>query len=80
MVRMVFTEMQPFKGVENYFTNFLLSQETSKVLKEPLLDDIDSSNEVDFDSEVTQSTFAMEPLVAYLDNPYCNNTVKNDSE
>ena len=81
MVRTMFAEIQPFKRVENYFTNSLLYQETSKITKKPLPDDIDSGNQADFESEEdTLATFAMEPLVAYLDNPYCNNTVKNDDE
>ena len=33
MVRTVFVEMQPFKGVENYFTDSLLYKENSKVVK-----------------------------------------------
>jgi len=34
MVRTVFAETQPFKGVDNYFTDSLLYRETSKVAKE----------------------------------------------
>jgi len=33
-VRTVFAEKQPFKGVENYFTDVLLYQEANKVAKE----------------------------------------------
>jgi len=50
MVRMVFAKMQPFKGVENYFTDSLLYQENSKVAKEPSPDDIDSGNEANSES------------------------------
>jgi len=35
-VRTVFAETQPFKGVKNYFTDFLLYRETGKVVKELL--------------------------------------------
>jgi len=45
-----------------------------------LSDDIDISNEADSKSEDTPTTFAMEPLVAYLDDPYCNNTVETNGE
>ena len=40
MVRMVFSEMQPFKRLEYYFTDFLLYQENNIVVKEPLPNDI----------------------------------------
>jgi len=81
MVRKVFAETQSFKGVENYFTDSLFYQETSKVTKEPLPDDIDNGNEADSESEKeTTATFVMEPLVANLDDLYCNNTIENDGE
>jgi len=51
MVRTVFAEIQPFKGVKKYFTDFLLYQEVNKVTKKPLLDNIDSANEVNSESE-----------------------------
>jgi len=50
-VKTVFTETQPLKGVKKYFTDSFLYQETSKVTKEQLPDDIDSGNEADFESE-----------------------------
>jgi len=50
MVRTMFAETQPFKGVENYFTDSLLYQDTSKVTKEPLPDDINSDSEADSES------------------------------
>ena len=67
---MVFAEKQPFKGVENYFTDALLYQEANEVAKEPLLEDDDSDNEVDSEPEEdTPATFACEPIVAYLNDP-----------
>jgi len=36
MVRTVSAEMQPFKKAENYFTDSLLFQENSKVMKKLL--------------------------------------------
>jgi len=47
---MVFAEMQPFKRVENHFTNSLLYKEDGKVVKKPLPIDIDSVNEADSES------------------------------
>jgi len=46
-----------------------------------LPDDIDSGNKADFESEEdTSATFAMEPLVAYLDTFYCNDATENYGE
>ena len=50
MVKMVFTEMQPFKGEENYFTNSLLYRENGKVVEKSLPDDINSGNKADSES------------------------------
>jgi len=78
---MVFTATQPFKGVENYFNDSLLYRETGKVVKQPLPDDIDNDNEANSESEEdTTTNFAMEPIVAYLHDPDCNNSTENDSE
>jgi len=75
MMRMVFPETQPFKGVKNYFADSLLYQESSKVTKQPLPDDIDSGNEAEPESEEdTLATFAMYPLVAHLNDSYYNGT------
>jgi len=49
-VRMVFTEMQPFKRVENYFTDSLLYRENGKVVEKSLPDDINSGNKADSES------------------------------
>ena len=48
---MMFAEKQPFKGVENYFTDALLYQEADIVAKEPLLESDDSGNEADLEPE-----------------------------
>jgi len=50
MVRTMFAEMRPFKGVENYFTNSLLYKENGKVVEKSLPNDINSSNEADLES------------------------------
>ena len=50
MVRTVFVEMQPFKGVESYFTDSLLYRKNGKVVEKSLPNDIDSSNKVDSES------------------------------
>ena len=69
MVQTVFAEKQPFKGVENYFTDIFLYEEANKVAKEMLLEDDDSGNEADSESEEdTLATLAFKPIVAYLNN------------
>jgi len=81
IVRTVFAETQPFERVKIYFTYSLLYKENSKVTKEQLPDDIDCGNEAYPESEEdTPSTFAMEILLAYLDDIYCDNTVENDGD
>ena len=73
----MFTEMQPFKGVENYFTDSLLY----KVVGKTLPNDINSGNEVDSESrEDPEVSFNEEPIVAYLNDPDCNNSVNNGDE
>jgi len=67
--------------VENYFTDALLYQEVNKVAKEQLLEDDDSSNEVDLESEEDMpTTLAFKPIVAYLNDPQCNNPIGDDDE
>jgi len=81
VVQMVFAEMQPFKGVENYFTDSLLYQENNELVKQPLPNDIDSGNKTDSESEEDAlATFSMEPIVAYLDDPDCNNSTESKGE
>ena len=48
----------PFKWVENYFTDALLYQEASKASKEPLPGD-DGGNEADSESEGHASYFGV---------------------
>jgi len=65
VVRTIFAEVQPFKGVENYFTDSLLYQEDIEPLKQSLPDDIDSGNEADSKSEEdAPATLSIEPIVA----------------
>jgi len=78
IVRTVFAEMQPFKGVENYFTESLLYKGNSKVVEKSLPDDIDSGNKPDSESgEDPEVSFDEESIVAYLNDPDCNNSADN---
>ena len=60
--------------MKNYFTDSLLYQENSKIVKKLLPEDIDNDNEADSESgDDPTTTFDVEPIVAYFDNPDCNN-------
>ena len=77
----MFAEKQPFKGVENYFADALLYQEISKASQQPLPNDDDSGNEADLEFEGdTPATLACEPIVAYFNDPQCNNPSGDDDE
>jgi len=78
---MMLAEIQLFKGVENYFTDSLLYQENNEPVKEPLPNDVDSCNEVNSKSkEDLAAIFTLELIIAYLDDPDCNNPAENEGE
>ena len=81
MVRTVFAEMQPFNGVENYFIDSLLYKENGKVIRKSLPDNIYSGNEEDSESrEDPTVSFDGKTIVAYLNDPDCNNSASNGDE
>jgi len=80
-VRTVFAEKQPIKGVENNITDAPLYQVANEVDKELLLEDDDSGNEADSElEEDTLATLDFKPIVAYFNNPQCNNSIEHDGE
>jgi len=80
-VQTVFAERQPFKGVENYFTDALLYQEAGETPKEPLPDDDESGNEADSESETGIPAILIgEPIIACLNNPQCNTSSEDEGE
>jgi len=81
MVRTVFTKTQPFKGLENYFTDSLLYKENGKMVKKSLANNIDDGNKVDSESgDDPVVSFDKEPIITYLNDPDCNNSVDNDGK
>ena len=46
-VRMLIAERHPFKGVENYFTDSLLYQDSLEADENPHPEELDSGNKVD---------------------------------
>jgi len=78
---MVFAEMQPLKGVKNYFTDSLLYKENGKVMKKLLPDNIDSGNKANLELGDNPSvSFDEEPIIVYLNDPDCNNSDDNGDE
>ena len=64
--------------MEKYFTDSLLYKENDKVVEKLLPDDIDSSNKADSESgEDPTVSFDEEMIIAYLDDPDCNNFADN---
>jgi len=79
MVQTVFTEMQLFERVNNYFTDFLPYQENNKPVEQSLPDNVDSGNEANSESEEdAPATINIEPIVVYLDYFDCNNLTENE--
>jgi len=68
VIRTVFAETHTFKGVENYFNDSLLYQDSNDVVKETSPEDLDSGNEGD-----AEDNLLVEPIIAYLDDSTCNN-------
>jgi len=67
--------------MENYFTDSLLYKENDKVVEKSLSDDIDSGNEADSESrDDLEVFFDEEPIIAYLNDPDCNNFTDNGDE
>jgi len=50
-------ERHPFKGVENYFTNSLLYQDSLGMNENPQPEEPDSGNETDIELETKKNVF-----------------------
>ena len=63
------TERHPFKGVENYFTDSLLCQDSLEIDKNPQLEELDSSDEADDEPEAEEEClWELNPLVTSINN------------
>ena len=49
---MLITEKYPFKGLENYFTDSLLHQDSLETAENPSPEDLDSGNEANTETEL----------------------------
>lgn len=73
-------EKQPFKGVENYFTDSLLYQDSLEVNKDPP-GDPDSGNEADIEPEPDDDFLCeLNPLVINIDKLDVNPTADDVGE
>ena len=60
--RTLIAERYPFKGVENYFTDSLLYQDSLETDENPHPEEPDSGNEADMESEEDECLWEINPL------------------
>ena len=73
-VRTLIAERHPFKRVENYFTDFLLYQESVETDEIPQPEEPNSGNEVDSEPEQEECLWKLEPLVTGTNKLDVDNT------
>ena len=66
-VRTLVAERHPFKGVKNYFTNSLLSQDFLEVDENPHPEEPDPGNEADMEPEENECLWVINSLVTSVD-------------
>jgi len=75
---MLIAERHPFKGVENYFTDSLLYQDSLKTGKNPKPAKPDSGNEADIEPEAEEEClWELNPLVTSINKFDVNNTAND---
>jgi len=71
----------PFKGVENYFTDFLLYQDSLETNENPQPEELDSGNEADVEPEAEEEClWELNPLVTSVNKLDVNNTANDVGE
>ena len=71
----------PFKRVENYFTDFLLYQDSLEMNENPQPEEPDSSNEADIESEAEEEClWELNPLITSINKLDVNNPANNMGE
>ena len=73
-VRTLITERHPFKGVENYFTDSLLYQDSVETDEISQPEEPDSGNEADTESEKEECMWELDPLVTSTNKLDVDNT------
>jgi len=69
----------PFKGVENYFTDSLLYQDSLETNENPQLEELDSGNEADIEPEA-ECIWELNPLVTSINKLDVNNPANDVGE
>ena len=73
-VRTLIAERHPFKGVENYFTDSLLYQDSVETDEIPQPEEPDSGNEADTEPEKEECMWELDPLVTSINKLDVDNT------
>jgi len=80
-VRMLIAERHLFKGVENYFTDSLLYQDSLETNENPQSEEPDSGNEADIKPEAEEECFwELNPLVMSINKLDINNLANDVGE
>jgi len=66
-VRTSIAERHPFKGVENYYTDFLLYQDSLETDENPYPEEPVAGNEADTEPEEDECLWEINPLVTSID-------------
>jgi len=78
---MLIAERHLFKGVENYFTDSLLYQDSLKMNENPQLEEPDSDNEADIEPEADEEClWELNPLVTSVNKLDINNPANDVGE
>jgi len=79
-VRTLIAKRHSFKGVENYFTDSLLYQDSLETDESPHLEEHDSSNEAEAETDKKVCLWEINPLVMSIDKLDFNTTANVESE
>ena len=78
---MLIVERHPFKGVENYFTDSLLYQDSLETDENPQPEELDSGNEADDEPEVKEEClWELNALITSINKLDANNTTNGVGE
>jgi len=79
-VRTLIAKKDLFKGVENYFTDSLLYQDSLEIDENPYPEEHDSGNEANTEPEEEECLWEINPLVTSIDKLNFNTTANVESE
>ena len=78
---MLIAEKHPFKGVENYFIDSLLYQDSLETDENSKTEELDSGNEADVEPEAEEECLQeLNPLVTSVNKLDANNTANDVDE